>query len=94
MVKSPNKGRGKQVMIENQKLIFQIYDERGKSSSFAEGIEICYVLQGKGTYAAAGKGTWQIRENDIFVMNMYESHQFLLKPGGAVLSLMIPEPVS
>ena len=78
-------------MIENQKLFFQIYDERGKSSSFAEGIEICYVLQGKGTYAAAGKGTWQIQENEIFVMNMYESYQLLLKPGGAVLSLMIPE---
>lgn len=78
-------------MIENQKILFQIYDGKEKSSSWTENLEICYVLRGKGTLAIAGKGTWKIREDDIFVLNMYETYQMLLEASGAVLSLSVPE---
>lgn len=77
-------------MVKSQKISFRIYDGKEKGDSWTENLEICYVLQGRGTLAVAGKGKWKIQEDDIFVMNMYETYQLLLESNGAVLSLQIP----
>ncbi|TGY91467.1 helix-turn-helix domain-containing protein, partial [Petralouisia muris] len=85
------KGGENRIMNENQKISFQIYGGKEKNSNWTENLEICYVLQGKGTLAIAGKGKWKIQENDIFVLNMYETYQMLLELEGIVLSLSVPE---
>lgn len=77
-------------MLQEQQIFFQIYDDREKNSSWSEELKICYVLQGKGTFLIGEKGWWKIQEDDLFVINMYETHQMLLGSDGIVLCLLIP----
>ena len=76
-------------MQRDKSISFQLLDSKEEWSGWAEGLEICYVLRGKG-YLTLSQKQWQISENDVFVINMFEMYQVVLEPNGLVLRLCIP----
>lgn len=78
-------------MLESRKISFQIYSSKEEYGGWADGLEICYVLRGKGSLAFLQNRQWRICENDIFAVNMYEMYQISLDPDGLILRLQIPE---
>ncbi len=79
-------------MKEIQNISFHIYDQNAKSENWAEHIEICYVLRGSGLLTINREEQWEIHENDIFVLNLYDRYQMLPVHDGKILGLQIPEP--
>jgi len=78
-------------MQRDKSISFQLLDSKEEWSGWAEGLEICYVLRGKGYLTLSHKKQWQISENDVFVINMFEMYQVVLEPNGLFLRLWIPK---
>ena len=78
-------------MLENRKISFQICSSKEEYGGWAAGLEICYVLRGKGSLTLLPNRQWRICENDIFAIDMYEMYQLSLDPDGLILRLRIPE---
>lgn len=78
-------------MEGNQNISFHLYGENDRESNWLEGLEVCYVLRGSGFLSLSHAKQWDIHENDIFVINLYEMYQLLPGSAALVLSLFIPE---
>lgn len=77
-------------MFADKKILFQLYNSKEGCAGWSKGLEICYVLRGKVYLDIMKNGQWQIYENDIFIINMYDMYQIQPKLDGLVLSLSIP----
>lgn len=80
-------------MFADKKISFQLYNSKG-GTGWSRGLEICYVLRGKVHIDIMKKRQWQVRENDIFVINLFDIYQILPEMDGLVLSLFIPEELA
>lgn len=77
-------------MVDGKNISFRLYSNKEEGSGWSGNLEICYVLRGKIHLNIMKNKQWQICENDIFVINMYEIYQILPELDGLVLSLSIP----
>ncbi len=81
-------------MFTDKKISFQLYNSREGCAGWSKGLEVCYVLRGKVHLNIMKNRQWQIYENDIFVINMYDMYQILPEQDGLVLSLSIPRELA
>lgn len=81
-------------MIEKERISFRLYNSKEGNLGWLKGLEVCYVLRGKGHLDIMKKKQWSVCENDVFVINMYDMYQILPEADGVVLALIIPEELA